>query len=69
MAKRNIKIFSHNDLGGFGAPVLVKTVQDVMFPDAEFDLTSIGAGRIDSEPDTGSKVPKQPRQRMSGLWI
>ena len=67
MAKRNIKIFSHNDLDGFGAPVLVKTVQDVMFPDAEFDLTSIGAGRIDSELDYWFKSPEAAT--ATDVWI
>ena len=67
MAKRNIKIFSHNDLDGFGAPVLVKTVQDVVFPDAEFDLTSIGAGRIDSELDYWFKSPEAAT--ATDVWI
>ncbi|WP_076459766.1 DHHA1 domain-containing protein [Limosilactobacillus caccae] len=49
MAKRLIKLFSHNDLDGFGAPLLLKTVQPVMFPDVEFDMTNCGAGRIDEE--------------------
>lgn len=49
MAKRLIKLFSHNDLDGFGAPLLLKTVQSVMFPDTDFDMTNCGAGRIDDE--------------------
>lgn len=49
MAQRLIKIFSHNDLDGFGAPMLLKTVQPTMFGDVEFDMTNCGAGRIDEE--------------------
>lgn len=49
MAKRLIKLFSHNDLDGFGAPLLLKAVQDVMFPDTDFEMTNCGAGRIDEE--------------------
>lgn len=49
MAQQIIKLFSHNDLDGFGAPELLKTVQPVMFPNVEFDLTNCGAGRIDDE--------------------
>ena len=49
MAQRLIKLFSHNDLDGFGAPLLLKTLQPVMFEDTEFDMTNCGAGRIDEE--------------------
>lgn len=49
MANQVIKIFSHNDLDGFGAPLLLEAVKDTMFPDCEFDLTNCGAGRIDEE--------------------
>lgn len=49
MAKRTIKLFSHNDLDGFGAPLLLTAVQPTMFEDTEFDLTNCGAGRIDDE--------------------
>ncbi|MEY8441058.1 DHHA1 domain-containing protein [Lactobacillaceae bacterium 24-114] len=49
MAKQLIKIFSHNDLDGFGAPLLLEAVQDKIFPDYEIDLTNCGAGRIDDE--------------------
>lgn len=51
MNKRRIKIFSHNDLDGFGAPYLLDNVQDTVFPDTEFEITNIGAGKIDSELD------------------
>ena len=49
MAQRLIKLFSHNDLDVFGAPLLLKTLQPVMFEDTEFDMTNCGAGRIDEE--------------------
>lgn len=49
MAQRLIKLFSHNDLDGFGAPLLLKALQSVMFEDTEFDMTNCGAGRIDEE--------------------
>ncbi|MCD7124225.1 DHHA1 domain-containing protein [Limosilactobacillus caviae] len=49
MAQRLIKLFSHNDLDGFGAPLLLKTLQPVMFENTEFDMTNCGAGRIDEE--------------------
>ncbi|QZN92833.1 phosphoesterase [Limosilactobacillus panis] len=60
MVKRLIKLFSHNDLDGFGAPLLLRAVQPTMFADVEFDMTNCGAGRIDDEfahwlksPETG----------------
>lgn len=49
MANQVIKIFSHNDLDGFGAPLLLETVKETMFPNTEFELTNCGAGRIDEE--------------------
>lgn len=49
MVKRLIKLFSHNDLDGFGAPMLLQAVQPTMFGDVEFDMTNCGAGRIDDE--------------------
>lgn len=49
MAKQIIKLFSHNDLDGFGAPLLLTAVQPVMFADTEFEMTNCGAGRIDDE--------------------
>lgn len=51
MANQQIKIFSHNDLDGFGAPYLLQTVQPLVFPDAHFEITNIGAGKIDQELD------------------
>lgn len=38
-----------------------------MFPDAEFDLTSIGAGRIDSELDYWFKSPESAT--ATDVWI
>ena len=35
--KQHIKIFSHNDLDGFGAPVLLKTLQPYLFKNAMFE--------------------------------
>lgn len=51
MANRQIKIFSHNDLDGFGAPYLLQTVQPLIFPDVHFEITNIGAGKVDEELD------------------
>ena len=47
--KQHIKIFSHNDLDGFGAPVLLKTLQPYLFKNATFDLTTCSAGNLDRE--------------------
>lgn len=51
MAKQLIKVFSHNDLDGFGGPMLLKSVQPVMFSDTQFDVENIGAGQIDATLD------------------
>lgn len=51
MVSRQIKIFSHNDLDGFGAPFLLSEVQTTIFPDVYFDIANIGAGQIDQELD------------------
>lgn len=51
MADQQIKIFSHNDLDGFGAPYLLQVVKDTVFPHVTFDITNIGAGKIDQELD------------------
>lgn len=55
--KRHIKIFSHNDLDGFGAPVLLQTLQPYLFKNVEFDLTTISAGRLDQELSYWFKQP------------
>ena len=57
MANQLIKVFSHNDLDGFGGPMLLKSVQPVMFPDAEFDVDNIGAGQIDATLDNWFRSP------------
>ncbi|WP_178198084.1 phosphoesterase [Ligilactobacillus sp. Marseille-Q7487] len=44
-----IKLFSHNDLDGFGAPVLLETVKEQMFANVKFDLTTCSAGNLDRE--------------------
>ncbi len=49
MAQQLIKVFSHNDLDGFGAPLLLKAVQPTMFANVEISMTNCGAGRIDEE--------------------
>lgn len=46
---RHIKLFSHNDLDGFGAPVLFETLAPYLFKDVEFDLTTCSAGNLDRE--------------------
>ena len=61
MAKRTIKLFSHNDLDGFGAPLLLKAVQPTMFSDADFDMTNCGAGRIDDEFARWMHTPEASR--------
>ena len=61
MVRRMIKLFSHNDLDGFGAPLLLKAVQPVMFADTEFDMTNCGAGRIDDEFARWMRTPEASR--------
>ena len=61
MANQVIKIFSHNDLDGFGAPLLLETVKETMFPHCEFDLTNCGAGRIDEEFAKWLQTPEASR--------
>lgn len=51
MVSQQVKVFSHNDLDGFGAPFLLAEVQPTMFPEVHFDITNIGAGKIDEELD------------------
>ena len=41
MVQRQIKVFSHNDLDGFGAPYLLTAVQELVFPDEQFEITNI----------------------------
>lgn len=57
---RYIKLFSHNDLDGFGAPTLFEAVQPDLFKGVVFDLTTCSAGRLDArlasffrQPDIG----------------
>lgn len=58
MARQLIKIFSHNDLDGFGAPQVLLSVQPFMFPDTEFEVTNIGAGQIDAALDHWFQNPQ-----------
>lgn len=44
-----IKLISHNDLDGFGAPLLLKALQPYLFSKVTFDLTTCSAGRLDEE--------------------
>ena len=53
-----IKIFSNNDLDGFGAPYLLQAVQETVFPDTTFDIDNIGAGRIDEYFDRWLHSPE-----------
>lgn len=46
--QKRIKIFSHNDLDGFGAPYLLAAVQAAVLPETTLDIEPIGAGRIDT---------------------
>lgn len=48
MAQTRIKIFSHNDLDGFGGPLLLTAVQATMFKDVDFEIENIGAGQVDN---------------------
>lgn len=61
MVKRLIKLFSHNDLDGFGAPLLLQAVQPTMFGETEFDMTNCGAGRIDDEFARWLRSPEASR--------
>ncbi|MCP0886695.1 phosphoesterase [Ligilactobacillus sp. WILCCON 0076] len=54
---RYIKLFSHNDLDGFGAPALFDAVQDQLFKGIIFDLTTCPAGRLDSKLATWFRQP------------
>lgn len=47
MAQTRIKIFSHNDLDGFGGPLLLTTLQEELFAGVDFEIENIGAGQID----------------------
>lgn len=46
--KQHIKLFSHNDLDGFGAPLLLEALQPTMFNNVTFDLTTCAAGQLDN---------------------
>lgn len=57
MAQTRIKVFSHNDLDGFGGPLLLQALQPVMFKDTEFEIENIGAGQIDGALSRWFKDP------------
>lgn len=47
--QQHIKLFSHNDLDGFGAPLLLEVLQPYLFNGIDFDLTTCSAGNLDKE--------------------
>ena len=56
-----IKLFSHNDLDGFGAPSLFYALKDEMFAGVEFDLTTCSAGNLDRELAYWFRQPEASR--------
>lgn len=64
---QHIKLFSHNDLDGFGAPCLFMTLAPYMFKGVEFDLTSCSAGRLDRELEHWFRQPDI--QRYTDVYI
>lgn len=54
---QHIKLFSHNDLDGFGAPCLFYALAPYMFRGVEFDLTTCSAGNLDRELEHWFKEP------------
>ena len=54
---QHIKLFSHNDLDGFGAPCLFYALAPYMFKGVEFDLTTCSAGNLDRELEHWFKEP------------
>lgn len=56
-----IKLFSHNDLDGFGAPSLFYTLKNEIFPTVEFDLTTCSAGNLDRELAYWFRQPEASR--------
>lgn len=67
MAHQLIKVFSHNDLDGFGGPEVLASVQPDVFPDVEFEITHIGAGQIDAALDRWLQNPQL--SNYSDLYI
>lgn len=57
MRTQHIKLFSHNDLDGFGAPCLFYALAPYMFKGVEFDLTTCSAGNLDRELEHWFKQP------------
>lgn len=55
--QQHIKLFSHNDLDGFGAPLLLNALQPTLFNNINFDLTTCSAGNLDRELDHFFKQP------------
>lgn len=63
-----IKIFSHNDLDGFGAPYLLQAVQETVFPDTTFDIDNIGAAGSTSTLTAGCTARKPVASPMCTSW-
>ena len=55
--KQHIKLFSHNDLDGFGAPLLLSALQPILFNGVDFDLTTCSAGNLDKELERFFRQP------------
>lgn len=62
-----IKLISHNDLDGFGAPLLLKALQPELFNNVTFDLTTCSAGRLDQELERFFRQPDI--QKYSDIYI
>ncbi|OXC08141.1 phosphoesterase [Ligilactobacillus agilis] len=64
---RYIKLFSHNDLDGFGAPALFEAVNNELFKGVVFDLTTCSAGRLDARLASFFRQPDI--SRFSDIFI
>lgn len=62
-----IKLISHNDLDGFGAPLLLKALQPELFNNVNFDLTTCSAGRLDQELERFFRQPDI--QKYTDIYI
>ena len=62
-----IKLISHNDLDGFGAPLLLEALQPELFSNVTFDLTTCSAGRLDQKLERFFRQPDV--QKYSDIYI
>ncbi|WP_057906234.1 DHHA1 domain-containing protein [Ligilactobacillus araffinosus] len=62
-----IKLISHNDLDGFGAPLLLKALQPELFSNVTFDLTTCSAGKLDQKLEHFFRQPDI--QKYSDIYI